>query len=188
MNVRCRAALLAAWMGAPACQAGGIGDPCVPEDEYQAYFSGYEVSEVNLETRSFQCESRICLINHFQGRVSCPYGQSLEGGAEPRCHIPGTTGVEGAIRVDARPQFLNRRAADAVYCSCRCGGNDAEGRYCKCPTGFSCTVLLHDIRIGPEELNGAYCVRAGTEYDSRTFLPTGTCDRTKHDCGNEDGT
>ena len=57
------------------CQSGGIGDPCTPEDEYQKYFSGYAVSEVNIESRSFQCETRLCLVNHFQGRVSCPYGQ-----------------------------------------------------------------------------------------------------------------
>ena len=188
MKVRWRAVLVAAWMGTTACQSSGIGDPCVPEDEYQRYFSGYEVGEVNLETRSFQCESRICLVNHFQGRVSCPYGQALGGGADPRCHIPGTTGPDGAIRVDVRPQIRNRRAEDAVYCSCRCGGNDERGRYCKCPTGFVCSLLLHDIGIGPSELNGSYCIKAGTDYDSRTFLPAGICDRNRHDCGSEDGT
>jgi hypothetical protein len=187
MKVRWGAVLGAAFAAMPACQSSGIGDPCVPEDEYQRYFSGYEVSEVNLETRSFQCESRICLVNHFQGRVSCPYGQSLADGAEPRCHIPGSTGADGAIRVDARPQLLNRRAADAVYCSCRCGGSDENGRYCKCPPGFSCTPLLLDIGIPPAELNGSYCVKAGTEYDARTFFPAEPCDRSKHDCGNEDG-
>jgi hypothetical protein len=58
------------------CQAGGVGDPCIPEDEYQNLFGGYSVTEVNVESRSFQCETRVCLVNHFQGRVSCPYGQS----------------------------------------------------------------------------------------------------------------
>ena len=57
------------------CGGSGVGDPCVPEDEYLTTFSGFAVSEVNVESRSFQCLTRVCLVNHFQGRVSCPYGQ-----------------------------------------------------------------------------------------------------------------
>ena len=45
------------------CQSGGIGDPCIPEDEYQLYFSGYSETEVNLESRSFQCETRAFRIS-----------------------------------------------------------------------------------------------------------------------------
>jgi hypothetical protein len=59
-----------------ACQSGGVGDPCTPEDEYNTQFPGFKVSEENIESRSFQCATRICLVNHFQGRVSCPYGQA----------------------------------------------------------------------------------------------------------------
>ena len=93
------AALVTLALGvlAVGCQSGGIGDPCTPEDEYQQYFSGYEVTEVNIESKSFQCETRLCLVNHFQGRVSCPYGQTdaqakTGGVAENQlCHIPGTS-------------------------------------------------------------------------------------------------
>ena len=59
-----------------ACQSGGVGDPCTPEDEYNTLFPGFKVAEENIESRSFQCSTRICLVNHFQGRVSCPYGQA----------------------------------------------------------------------------------------------------------------
>jgi hypothetical protein len=58
-----------------ACQSGGVGDPCTPEDEYNAQFPGFSVSDEEIESRSFQCATRICLVNHFQGRVSCPQGQ-----------------------------------------------------------------------------------------------------------------
>jgi hypothetical protein len=58
-----------------ACQSGGVGDPCTPEDEYNAQFTGFNVAEENIEPLSFQCSTRICLVNHFQGRVSCPLGQ-----------------------------------------------------------------------------------------------------------------
>jgi hypothetical protein len=59
-----------------ACQSGGLGDPCTPEDEYNPLFAGFKVTEENIESRSFQCQTRICLVNHFQGRVSCPLGQA----------------------------------------------------------------------------------------------------------------
>ena len=67
------AASLSAFAG--GCQSGGVGDPCTPEDEYQPEFSGFAPSEINVELRSFQCETRVCLVNHFRGRVSCPLGQ-----------------------------------------------------------------------------------------------------------------
>jgi len=58
------------------CSTTGVGDPCVPEQEYDPAFVGFDAREVNVESKSFQCETRLCLVNHFQGRVSCPYGQN----------------------------------------------------------------------------------------------------------------
>lgn len=58
-----------------ACESGGVGDPCLPEEEYDSAFAGFKVTQEFIESRSFQCETRICLVNHFQGRVSCPLGQ-----------------------------------------------------------------------------------------------------------------
>ena len=83
--------------GALGCESGGVGAPCIPEDEYSQEFSGFALQEVNVESRSFQCETRVCIVNHFQGRVSCPYGQ-LEGdlASHPtdraRCRVPGSDG------------------------------------------------------------------------------------------------
>src|SRR5688500_16223768 len=72
------------------CVSGGVGDPCVPEDEYSTGFSGFSKGEVNVESRSFQCETRVCLVNHFQGRVSCPYGQTQDEATNtPACKVPG---------------------------------------------------------------------------------------------------
>ena len=95
-------------LSALGCTPGGVGDPCTPEDEYQQNFNGFQVTETNVESRSFQCETRLCLVNHFQGRVSCRLGQSAASGApwldpgtkpkptqpntdwKPQCSIPGT--------------------------------------------------------------------------------------------------
>src|SRR5688572_2465366 len=80
-------------LGGMGCKQTGVGDPCVPEQEYDPTFSGFVVDQVNVESKSYQCETRLCLVNHFQGRVSCPYGQD-NGGAAPSgasaCTVPGT--------------------------------------------------------------------------------------------------
>jgi hypothetical protein len=71
----CAAAVVAVISGT-GCSATGVGDPCIPEQEYDPTFAGFDYHEVNVESKSFQCETRLCLVNHFQGRVSCPYGQN----------------------------------------------------------------------------------------------------------------
>jgi hypothetical protein len=84
--------------GSLGCESGGVGAPCIPEDEYNQNFNGFALTEVNVESRSFQCETRVCIVNHFQGRVSCPYGQldPASSGLPPtdraRCRVPGSTG------------------------------------------------------------------------------------------------
>ena len=161
------------------CQPGGQGDPCIPEDEYTTSFSGYDEDEVNVESRSFQCETRVCLVNHFRGRVSCPYGQdetdisSYGGEDDRRCHIPGTTGAKptDAVDVPVKPQLYKRRAERSVYCSCRCknaqGKTDDGSVYCDCASGFTCTQLIDDLGLGSARLSGAYCIRNGTEFNDK---------------------
>jgi len=68
-----------ALVSGTGCSATGVGDPCIPEAEYASNFLGFVEAEVNVESKSFQCQTRLCLVNHFQGRVSCPYGQKQDG-------------------------------------------------------------------------------------------------------------
>ncbi len=145
-----------------ACQPGGVGDPCTPEDEYQTGFSGYDAKEVNVESKSFQCETRVCLVNHFQGRVSCKYGQVAGAG---NCTVPGDP--TRPITVEVAPQLAKRTADQAVYCSCRCDGDDKNARYCKCPSGYACDHLVDNLNLGGGQLAGSYCVRDGTQYDPK---------------------
>ncbi len=53
------ALLLAMGLLGTGCEVGGVGDPCIPEDEYRPDFPGYAKDEVNVESRSFQCETRV---------------------------------------------------------------------------------------------------------------------------------
>jgi len=143
-----------------ACQPGGVGDPCTPEDEYIDSFPGYNASEFNVETKSFQCETRVCMVNHFQGRVTCKYGQPAKDSGN--CTVPGAPDLPVKAVVNA--QQRNRTADKAVYCSCRCDGDDKNARYCKCPSGYACLHLSDDIGVGDSNLFGSYCVRDGTQY------------------------
>ncbi|HEY4104298.1 MAG TPA: hypothetical protein VGM44_10420 [Polyangiaceae bacterium] len=150
-----------------ACQPGGVGDPCTPEDEYNTTFPGYAETEFNTESKSFQCETRVCMVNHFRGRVSCKYGQNPPMNADfsdAVCHVPGDP--TSKIQVQVSPQLVGRQADAAVYCSCRCDGPDSNARYCKCPSGYACLHLRDALSIpgAGDQLAGSYCVREGTDY------------------------
>lgn len=190
----------------PGCGSEGIGDPCVPEQEYDQNFLGFDRNEVNVESKSFQCRTRVCLVNHFQGRVSCPYGQG-KGGEAPagkNCTIPGTsTAIEGAKvpntndfvdtskASEVKPQCLDRTADKAVYCSCRCadlnGQRPGDQAFCDCPDGFACERLVTSIGQGNEGLTGSYCVKKNTTYEPSTACMSGECDRSndKSKCAGE---
>jgi len=181
----------------PGCPATGVGDPCTPEQEYNSAFRAFDVKEVSVESKSFQCQTRLCLVNHFQGRVSCPYGQDADGNGNggDGCFVPGTTtpidGKEGDAFIDTKKkalvdaQLVDRRADLAVYCSCRCsnvdGRTDDGGNYCACPEGFQCQQLVSSIGKGNEGLTGGYCIKNGTAYDpSKAYV--NRCDRAANKC------
>lgn len=184
------------FVAGPGCAEQGIGDPCTPEQEYNADFLGFDEKEVNVESKSFQCRTRLCLVNHFRGRVSCPYGQSAEGQGPPggtNCTIPGSdTPIVGEKLpdsdefVDTRrkstvaAQCVDRAADKAVYCSCRCadinGQRPSDQNFCDCPDGFQCERLVTSIGQGNEGLTGSYCIKANTKYDPTTACTQGECD------------
>lgn len=160
---------------AMGCNEGGVGDPCIPEDEYQLDFAGYSQKEVNVESRSFQCETRVCLVNKFRGRVSCKYGGTACKTPDGREALVGPDGMP----IDVEPQLSERRPIDAVYCSCRCAGiggvKDDTSPYCECPEGFRCEDLIKDFNLGNKQLAGGYCVKEGTERTPESINTNKEC-------------
>jgi hypothetical protein len=188
------------------CQSTGVGDPCTPEQEYDKSFLGFSQTEVSVESKSFQCLTRLCLVNHFQGRVSCPYGQKADGSQNTpatACVTPGlgihvdgkdSTGtlVDPVKKAFVPPQCSARTASLAVYCSCRCadvnGKTDDGANYCTCPDGFTCTQLVQKLGTGVSEgLTGAYCVKNGAQYDPAACGGITLCDPAKANCGAAQG-
>jgi hypothetical protein len=196
--------------GTGGCNSTGVGDPCTPEAEYDPAFLGFDFAEVNVEEKSFQCETRLCLANHFQGRVTCPYGQASTGTAagttayddtakSTGCFTPtnlavtgiGSNGVVGMVTGQepgaVLPQCTDRTAAAAVYCSCRCANVDGQtndgANYCSCPTGFSCTQLVSSVGPGTDPgLVGAYCIKSNTAFDPNDSCST-QCAAATGGCG-----
>lgn len=194
---------------APGCSDDGIGDPCVPEDEYNPSFLGFDARQVATESKSFQCRSRLCLVNHFRGRVTCPYGQDATGqgtNGGQACAIPGTgevsnggTPIVGAKDANGAfvnttqgstvdPQCNDRTANKAVYCSCRCADINGEKSggsvYCDCPDGFTCSRLVTSTGTGNEGLTGSYCIKNNTKYDPAVSCLPGSGDCQSPNCDN----
>jgi hypothetical protein len=175
---------------ASACESGGVGDPCIPEEEYSDLHNGFALEETYVQSRSYECETRLCLVNHFQGKVSCPYGTNgpdQTAGVmqtvmhSDQCELPG---FGGPAKVAVKPQRTARRPEQAVYCSCRCGGTDPNARYCECPAGFECAKdLIPAGTMTPDQLEGSYCIRSGTAVTNTNDVPAGVCNPDANNCG-----
>lgn len=158
-----------------------LGAPCVPDDERNPEFNGFQASEVSLDTNA-GCQSNLCLVNHFQGRVSCPYGQTVAAAQDSReCFIPGTaSGIAVTVPVD--PQLVQRRSDDTVACSCRCAG-PGPGPFCSCPSNMECAPMISPLGLpGTDTLAGSYCIPRGTAYDPVTLDPE-SCNPDAASCG-----
>ncbi len=158
------------------------GGPCWTGDEASASFAGYEVGEVVVED-STSCASGICLVNHLQGRASCPYGQTAEQAAQaPACFVP-TTGAP--VTVAVKPQLAGRPGSLASTCSCRCA-DPGPGPFCECPGGMQCapSLVASNSALGAAAAAeaGSYCVPAGMAYDASVVTPE--CDKNAGNCGN----
>lgn len=166
-----------------ACQGTGIGDPCTPEDEYNPNFQGFKVTEENIESRSFQCQSRLCLVNHFQGRASCPLGQAPpvtcfpENGNADCAGVPVPAGADAAVctRADTPARACDNAAEpgtplDPTVACAGLGACNDEGKFCECvgtcpDPNQRCTALNSD-GSGPKVCVSHVCHVAGNCQDA----------------------
>jgi hypothetical protein len=166
---------------------GRLGAACVQAVEADPSFAGYQPTEVSVETGSANCATGVCLVNHFRGRVTCPYGQpdpAFSSRSTEECYTPEpghervTTKVDGWIAPGSVGAPSGRTSNDAAYCSCRCDGPDPSVDYCECPMGFECTPLIDEIGRGRAAIAGSYCLKAGTVVaNPRELTNAGECQR-----------
>jgi hypothetical protein len=144
-----------------------LGASCVPAAEQSSQFGGFSPQEVSIESNAPGCGGGACIVNHFQGRATCPGGQSAEAvDGAAACLTAGTC---DAVTVPVQPQCTDRPATQTVYCSCRCanvdGRTDDGATYCTCPSTMTCVQLVESIGADAGPPAGAYCLKMGTEYD-----------------------
>lgn len=161
--------------GATALQGSELqGRACVPVDELSATFGGFNLNEVSVGANA-SCGTDVCLVNHFQGRTTCKYGQS--DAFNDTCKLPGT---DLPVSVAVAPQLEDRTAQQAVYCSCRCDGPDPNAEYCTCADGFECNQVIDDLGLESNE-TGSYCVLAGSNPLPLSIRRT-PCDKATDSC------
>jgi len=159
-----------------------VGEECTPRDEYEASFSSFGLDDITIDDDSTSCASGICLVNHFQGRVSCPYGQTQDRVSNiPLCWVPSTADEFHPVETAVAPQLVDRQNEDAVTCSCRCDG-PGPGPYCACPEGTECVHLIDDLGEELSDYAGSYCIKEGTAYDPKHKPSPETCDPESMNC------
>ncbi len=180
-----------------AQEAAVIGRGCVPAAEKNPQYLGADVKAIGVETGAPECAAdggtgSVCLSVHFQGRVTCPYGQNGVGAplsGSSACTVPGsaapvTGNAAGQQGASVPPQCTDRLARDTVYCSCRCanadGRTDDGSSYCACTRGFSCTQEVASLG-SMDKMSGAYCVKDLVAYDASGPCAT-TCNAASAPC------
>lgn len=157
----------------------GLGGPCTPTVENDSGFPFFIAGSTLLEAGAPGCVSGSCLVHNFQGRVSCPYGQSEEQAqSDPACFVPGT---RAPVRTAVEPQLLSRPAEAAAICSCHCGG-PGDGPFCECPDSMECAPLFEEFGIGALGPSGSYCVPRGSLV-AETGRDGPVCDASLENCG-----
>jgi hypothetical protein len=152
-----------------------VGSTCIPEMEWSPTFGGFALTEGVVNLNDAACDSSICLANHYQGRVSCPYGQTQAAVDAENfgCFVPNS---DEPIRLPVDSQRVALPARWLAACSCRCDG-PGPGPYCACPSGMECAPMVPDIPLTSlQEIVGSYCVAAGTEYAPTRVISAETCE------------
>lgn len=152
-----------------------LGAVCVPSDELDPTFPGFSRGEVSVDTNATACDSGTCLVQGFQGRVSCPLGSAVG-----TCTVPGST---APVVVQVQAQLVERPPSLAATCSCRCAG-PGDGPFCSCAEGQECAPLVDPLGLPGDELAGSYCVPAGAVVPADTY-PVDTCDQAPEKCSRD---
>jgi hypothetical protein len=149
-------AFLACSDSPPLSAASPLGSVCVAELEEEPDFNGFRLGEVTVSEQD-SCESGLCLVAHFQGRVSCPYGQPQDDLSQ--CFLPWS---DATVTVEVPAQLLARPPSLASTCSCRCAG-PGPGPFCDCAADQECVDLIPDLGLpNSERLVGSYCALRGS--------------------------
>jgi hypothetical protein len=152
-----RVAVIAMSFALPQCSTveSPVGTPCTPVREHNPAFGGFRISEQTYETDVPECGTGVCLINHFQGRTSCPLGQlaptdasgnlgcvpDFDGQgryveAQGSCSTGQTCARAGSVSPLCVPQQGD--AADQFCLDAGAGSKCNQDGFCECDSNADC--------------------------------------------------
>jgi hypothetical protein len=195
----CLICLFAASCSGDGNHVPSVGEACsdVLPDELQPRFSNYGVDELNVDCGASECRTSVgpfCMTYHFQGRVTCPYGQtesqlaSFPATDPGRCRLPRADGTMTTepVEVTVAPQLAERRPEKTIFYTCVCAGTDSTREYCTCPAAMHCETLSEGFLATERGITGL-CVRDHAAYEPSS-TPLLECSTSSldalTDCGN----
>jgi len=149
--VVCLSIAAVCWAG---CKEAMVGAPCVPETDRGEFNVTLQGSTYSIETRSVQCETRICLTKtQVEGSVDKVFCEDC---------LTANQDNTGDCLEDCEDVQLKYS-----FCSCRCrdsAGNtfqtnpDKYDHLCECPPNTQCVKVMDAIEGAPEKITGSYCI------------------------------
>ncbi|MCC6525527.1 MAG: hypothetical protein IT373_22950 [Polyangiaceae bacterium] len=151
--------------------SGGVGEACTPAEEQRGDFAGYSITEV-VDAQSPDCASGFCLVNHFQGRVSCPRGQAAATRCttDAECTPPDTCTVANEFAPPCDPA----QTVAGQNPACSSGMCDEAGGYCACGAPSDCPLVGgYTCDVAPGASSGVCRARvcSSPARTDRCYLP-----------------
>lgn len=155
--VACLSIAAVCWAG---CKEAMVGAPCVPETDKGEFNVNLDGATYSIETRSVQCETRICLTKtEVNGQATNTDKNACESCINDAEHNEEAT---GACEDECETTQLKYS-----FCSCRC--RDSEGNtfqtnpdkydyLCECPPNTQCEKVIEAIEGTSEKIWGSYCI------------------------------
>lgn len=140
-----------------------VGVACTPPDENSPFFQGFKVTEDVIVQGAAECGTGVCLVNHFQGIVSCPLGQTkpLDSQGLQSCvplrdaqgNVVSDKGScnDGDLCVQAgsySPKCdlsQGQDNADKLCAGVGAGGHCAASGVCECKTDADCAFVTDSV-------------------------------------------
>lgn len=129
------------------CAEEMVGAPCTPETDKGDFNASIEGTTYSIETRSVQCETRICVTKTELNSTSDNNPADCKAN-------PTQDNCEGT-----QLKFS--------FCSCRCkdennhtyqSNPDKYDYLCECPPNTLCEEVLTGIEEAPDKIKGSYCI------------------------------
>lgn len=132
----------------PPTEGPNVGAWCVPTQEDDPFFAGFSLLQSSVDPTAGACTNgAVCLVNHFQGRVTCPGGQQIPLSCQNDEDCMEGECLESTVRVTCNPEpcqsdeEIDCNQPDGSNQACRGLVCDEVERQCRCTDDAQCPVV-----------------------------------------------